>query len=1544
MSPENPVVINQVSPIGGSLAGGYTVTITGAEFQEGAIVYFGEQLSEKSIVKNNTIMEATVPGTNESGTVAVTVVNPDESQFTLDDAFTYVTTEDSGHAEVAGISPLTVIEDVETEVILRGRNLIQAYENGLVALRGPSRVEVKISDVSQSSDEESGIDSLTFNVSISATPALEPKERIAIQILASTRPEAQDDLIVESSKQMFTVLPKDIPVPIAYTPSLNSDKSTMVVVLGRNLDDCMLEFGEGIQNHLQKSDEDSLVGLVSISKETSEISSQFSILDKNGNPIEQYNLALVEENENSSNENGESSSAVFMLDMIQVEGQLFLGPTAEDSRLFYLSGKVQIHPGYDFSNYGIEVFSYSIRIPIIRIVSLFPMFDGGGPNRGSLISAQVGDLFPLRGMGILFATRIEVTIVITVVVIITIDFPWLSSGFNEFPEVAPNAMLSIITGIIIDIEIILIIGFLNALVLPDGSLQVLIAFNLTVNIDFRIILDGHGLSFIPNFTHRVRYYSILPFAESLPCGGRFQLAEDNGQTIFPDGYGGRQAYYFVRSAGECCVSWNFNLELVRFRSGGDEQVIRSPFSTNMCITAQPNLNLMSVIIISDPPPQGIPPTLIMNIADSAILRAFGQPVDQTGNPTGPLQDLRDLGYNVEFFLGLPPELLDPTTLPEGNAFAIQAGQNIIHAAISFRTSGGQLPFAFWYGTILGFHIIRYLAEGEAPRAVAGNLPLQVNPQVTDIKVNLSMAYKDSAGRVIPVSDLYRDEPDATTPREYFLAAKFEFPPNTPTPIKVKLKVESAKMLVDNSPTTPPFPADTFGSEFDRSSGTTIGQFFKGSLLGANFEPELTLNTLPMANEFVVFDNAKLSPNREETVNATGDIVDYVPPGTRVTAHLVSSCDKTDRNNSTCRRNVAVELKLKDLKITNPNGSTTYPSTLRTPQIVPKVINDETFEEYFRVFHEVRTLMTQRSERSTANSLGSFTKELIGALPQSGSISDAFLRERGEKLWKLGYEFVQGGKEDDRILYFSRLEAMAVLRDVQNRNLTRLTENQLNIFEYTSRGLTTTNGSDARIAFAGEPHKVVVTGFDPFLLPDYGLISNSSGIIALSLNGKEFMEGNPQKNFKIRTTVLPVRFRDFGTSGTNSDGLIEKIMKDAVNICDLIMTCSWTPDDKFNIDRFAARYRTNTTPDNERILSHINHPLGMDINQVPYYLESTLPYTPVGVVKVPDVNPGTFKNRKVTGPSPGTQPTTYLIINQSFSLALQNPPNCTDRGVGSINTPEAYEKTGRNPAICGELTSGSGGNYLSNEIFYRTARIRLQSNPSFPTGHLHVPTVELDPLVQDKGKNVAKGGEEILRSLLPYATSLSGTIQIIFPDTIINSAGVIRTITIDVPANYPNDVVISAVEFSQTPSAFQAVSFSPLTIPRGSSGTIQVKFVPTEIRDYTDVIKLKNSDQMVLYSVELKGKGIGMQPVISGFAPISGYEGDTITITGQNFTGATEVKIGSTSVNFSVANDSRISAEVSSAVPLGMHFITVTTPSGTATSSTKFTRRITRPTP
>jgi hypothetical protein len=76
------------------------------------------------------------------------------------------------------------------------------------------------------------------------------------------------------------------------------------------------------------------------------------------------------------------------------------------------------------------------------------------------------------------------------------------------------------------------------------------------------------------------------------------------------------------------------------------------------------------------------------------------------------------------------------------------------------------------------------------------------------------------------------------------------------------------------------------------------------------------------------------------------------------------------------------------------------------------------------------------------------------------------------------------------------------------------------------------------------------------------------------------------------------------------------------------------------------------------------------------------------------------------------------------------------------------------------------------------------------------------------------------------------------------------------------------------------------------------------------------------------------PALSGFSPGSGSVGTQVTISGQNLTGASAVKFGGASATtFAVGSDGQITAVVPSGARSG--YVTVTSPAGTATSSTQF---------
>ena len=83
--------------------------------------------------------------------------------------------------------------------------------------------------------------------------------------------------------------------------------------------------------------------------------------------------------------------------------------------------------------------------------------------------------------------------------------------------------------------------------------------------------------------------------------------------------------------------------------------------------------------------------------------------------------------------------------------------------------------------------------------------------------------------------------------------------------------------------------------------------------------------------------------------------------------------------------------------------------------------------------------------------------------------------------------------------------------------------------------------------------------------------------------------------------------------------------------------------------------------------------------------------------------------------------------------------------------------------------------------------------------------------------------------------------------------------------------------------------------------------------------------------------VTVPPTITGFSPTSGWPGVSVTITGTNFTGATDVAFNGTSVgagNYSVDSNTQITAVVPSGATTGK--ITVTTPVDIATSVDDFT--------
>lgn len=1530
------ISITQVSPIAAGILGGLTITINGSGFQEGAAIYFGSNIAKDTTYESANIFKVVVPHAKETGSVPLTVVNPDGGQFTLDGGFTYITSEIGDIAQVFGVSPLIITEDADTEVTLRGRNLIDSYKDGLVALRSPSRVNLKISSVDQIEADESGIESLTFKVTVTATPQLEPLERIAIQVLASKRSRAKDDLMVESSKQMFTVIPKDIPVPIAFTPSLSSEKSTMVIVLGENLEGCVLQFDDDTQTHIQTNNNDSLMAMVSLAKTIAENakSTAVSIIDKNGNAIGTYGLLIAPSadlkksdtipivddlllvSEGVSQKSFDTPPTDFTLDLIPIPEQKFIGPTAKDSLIFDLRGELNNNLVASAFNFEIQIFSVTIILPIINRVVMLPLFDGGGSVFDSPILAKVGELFPVRGAGILVAARIEIIITVTVYVIIGIRFDLPGYGFfNEFPGQFPNAIGIVVIGFIVQIEITIIISFLSALVLPDGRLRLIFVFNLTIGIDFTISSNGQRLSFIPNFTHSVRFSSILPFNDPLPCGGRFQLADDNGQTSFLDSFGGHQSYYFARSAGECCVSWRFNLELVRFTSNGDEQPVQPPFDVSLCLNALESQNLVDVVITSVPPPIGTPQTLVMNIADTAILKALAVPVDQNGNPTGPGQDITELGYGVEFYLDQPLEVLSQGQLPDGFAVAIQDGSNVIRAAVtSVRVLDDEQFLSFWQGSILGFDIIRFLAEGQPPRLRTGGLPVTVNPNAGAIKITPTLAYRDenNANQLVATTEMIRAEPFETSPRQYLLAVKMTVPKSVSYPQTIKFKVNRVQMRVQSpgsSPVDKP-PLDITDANFGRNRKTAKAPalFFTGTLSEVNQEFSITINSRPNPTDLIEVSGFSVVPNNKEVGPNSGNLTKLVPPGKLV-------------GNKDVLLNIALSASSNGASVSLMNG-----------ELKLKVQNEETFEEYLRVFEEQQRVMNESGV--AGKDLREFAMKFYDDLKTQGA-TDALLKSSGARLWRFGYEYVQGTTDakDDRLLYYARLQSIAALRAYHHRQTPPQTLNQITInkFEWESRGLETSLGINPDEIFATihfDPttsRKAIVTGYDPFGLPGEPDKSNPSGLIALQLNKKtgfgtpEIPFGTASAPVTIRTVIFPVRYSDF------NEGLIEKVMSSSIASKVIIMTCSQTGRDFYDVDRFASRRRLVGAYDNNLKKLSSNIPPVINISEsTNESFESNLPYEFAITEET---------QRKLPGPNvdtPFVMNQSYRVLGYSSSIEaiglFRDDPNFGDE--------DAYTKQLNDfPPVNTPLEVGSGGSYLSNEIFYRTARVRSNLRPSVTSGHLHIPSVGNTP--KTKANRLIDGVSQILKSFLQYLFPLQSSGDLSFPTTVVNTISSPKLMTITNPLDRDLLIEIASVVISPVqPFTVQLPRPLPIIMSAGSNETLSFTFAPTMIGNFSSTITLKDSNNIALLIANLKGKCVPFIPRITIFSPNRGQEGALITIRGEHFDGATNVRIGSSSIPFTFVDSTKITATITDDV--NSDFVYVETPNGIAVSSTRFT--------
>lgn len=287
---------------------------------------------------------------------------------------------------------------------------------------------------------------------------------------------------------------------------------------------------------------------------------------------------------------------------------------------------------------------------------------------------------------------------------------------------------------------------------------------------------------------------------------------------------------------------------------------------------------------------------------------------------------------------------------------------------------------------------------------------------------------------------------------------------------------------------------------------------------------------------------------------------------------------------------------------------------------------------------------------------------------------------GDRLWHVAKSSISSIKDyDDRALYWQRLKISRHIRtDTAGVKLSKNQRSELiDQFEKSSRGL-------HDLSFKSSTHKkIILTGFDPFLLDKNINQSNPSGAVAMLLDGMTIEHNGVTA--EINSFMVPVRYTDFD-QGFVEASLAPYYIKNNV---DMIATISMGRK-YFELERFPGKRRSASAPDNNNLYSGgsktspLISNLGSRLLPGNEFVEFSLPVEKMvkalGKFKVSD-------NHQVT------------TLQKTFK-------------------PETLSELKKETAV-----SGSGGGYLSNEISYRSIRLRNELDSTIPTGHIHTPRIQ-----------------------------------------------------------------------------------------------------------------------------------------------------------------------------------------------------------------------------
>ncbi|MBD0675930.1 pyroglutamyl peptidase [Streptomyces sp. CBMA156] len=320
-------------------------------------------------------------------------------------------------------------------------------------------------------------------------------------------------------------------------------------------------------------------------------------------------------------------------------------------------------------------------------------------------------------------------------------------------------------------------------------------------------------------------------------------------------------------------------------------------------------------------------------------------------------------------------------------------------------------------------------------------------------------------------------------------------------------------------------------------------------------------------------------------------------------------------------------------------------------------------------------------------------ELLGGFPsalceaRNARQAQRLVDTWGRTLWQAGLDRAQGRRPsgelpagDDRPLYWTRLAMTVRLAQWQPRFDVDHAALRAR-FEDASRGLDDGFGSAPGV------RRIFLSGFDPFGLDVEPRRANPSGAAVLRLHGQRITLADGSAA-EVRAVVLPVRYGDF--DGGIAERAFAPHLRPGRQSADLITSISQGYPGKFTLEEWAGRARSaDPATDNVAALSGgtTEHPVDAPgLAPGPQFVRTTLPVDAMTSVQQP-----------------------FPVLLNTF---------VTEIPAGA--TAPVFRPDGPTPGS--RAVSGGGGGYLSNEVAYRSNRLRMLLAPDLPGGHLHTPVL------------------------------------------------------------------------------------------------------------------------------------------------------------------------------------------------------------------------------